>query len=250
MGCPAPARSRAPRPGVTHGDNPELPGHRRVPGKPLGKPRFYCWCWFCCSIERISTQLSPQLDATPMQGDTGTSCSPPLPHRDGPRDSGEPRAVSTHRCGAGHQDGDSAQAGEGHRSAPSPSGFSLGDPEAPRCPLRCHGGRCPSIWGTPERHLPVCPPPRRAPQAHLPPPRYCLGLVHPPNRALRKAPPSASGQPPFHGGCCSLPPQGTQFCLPLGLPLSIWGGTWSPPHCHGGCSPPARQGASGRLPWR
>lgn len=155
---------------------------------------------------------------------------------------------STHCCGTGHRGRDSARTGWGCHSAPSPSRFTPGGSwstplspthRAPQSPPHCHGGCCPSIWAPPglrpvtQSTLGPSPPTQGAAASALISPR-----AGSPSTQGTQESPSPPEQPPFHRwGGCSLLPQGTQFCSPLGLPLSIWGGILSPPHCHRGCSP-------------
>lgn len=208
----------------THGDPQELPGHGQVPGKLPGS-------W---ESPDFAASLTKHTALAPTRCHPHTGGHRVTPHRGSPRDKRGPWAVSTQAAPATmHWDGDSARAGWGHCGAPSPSRFShpcLGDPGAPCCPPQ----GCPPHMGHPSHHLTAmgdaAPPygaPQKAPPGLAPstqgtpgpsPPTWCcLGLVHPPRRAPRAA--------PLPWGAALLPPQGTQFCSPLGLLLFISRGT-------------------------
>lgn len=110
-------------------------------------------------------------------------------------------------------------------------------------------GMLPLHMGHPRKAPPGLPPSTQGTLSSSPPaqgtavPALILPRASPSVQGTQESPPRAAPLP--QGGLLPSTP-GPQFCSPLGLSLSIWGGCQSPPHCHGGCR---RQGAPGRLPW-
>lgn len=89
------------------------------------------------------------------------------------------------------------------------------------CPLHLEQ-LCPHLAAAegPRKAPPRLSPPHKAPQTHLLSARALQ--THQSPLTFPRAPQKPPGQLPLPWRSCSLPPQGTQFCLPLGLPLSNW----------------------------
>lgn len=163
------------RPRGTHGDTQELPGHGQVPGKPPGSRESPD---FAASLAE-HTALAPTRCHPPRRGTQGH------PAQREPKGQREPWAVSTQAAPttwmgtAPRQDGDTGVPLPHPGSATHAWGTLEHPPVPPRAVPHTWGtpvtttlpwGMLPLHTGHPERHLPVWPPPRRAPRAHLPRP--------------------------------------------------------------------------------
>lgn len=170
----------------------------------LGKPRFYCWSWFCCSSHGQRPPRSEHVALTPAH------CHP---HTQILRDSREPTGV----------------------------GWCPGRTEIPWCTfsIQAQHSTVPYTWsssvptsllqGIPERHLPDYPLLTRHSRPISCQTGHCLDTRAPsPSIGHPKSP---QGRPPFHGGAAPFHPRVHNAAHPWGCP-SPAGGTLSPPHCY------------------
>lgn len=163
----------------------------------LGKPRFYCWSWFCCSCHGQRPPRSEHMVLTPGH------CHP---HTQILRDSGEPPGV----------------------------GWCPGRTEIPRCPfsIQAQHHTVPYTWsssvptsllqGIPERHLPGYPLlTRHSRPISCHPGHYLHTRAPSPSTEHPKSP---QGRPLFHGAAAAFHLRVHPFTsglTPGGAPLQV-----------------------------